>query len=114
MSERPACDADRVLAELTHGLQLPRGPGDTLATETSEALDILGHALELCDTPNALAVWREALWHGRLTADGRAAVMTMLEFINRAVSEGRQHLIFEICDCLAALISQHDRDRVPA
>jgi hypothetical protein len=106
MTEIAACDIPRVLDDLARNLQAPRVPGEQLPKPTLEALDILAHALEFGQTPAGLEVWRTALWEGRLTADGRSAATTMLEYVNSAVLSGQQHLIWEICDCLRRLLTE--------
>lgn len=69
------------------------------------ALDIVRHALEFSHTPDALALWREALWHRRLRPEARVAVLEMLEYALEAAARGELTAITNICDCLQQILS---------
>lgn len=74
-----------------------------LDPDTVLALDIVQHALSFTSHPEALELFREALWQRRLTDDVRTAMRQMMEHIIEATNRGEEDAASKICDCLEAL-----------
>lgn len=81
-----------------------RPDAGTLSEETALALDIVTHALEFDQAPDALSVWRAALWQRTLQPRGREAVTRMLEHLMTLAAQGRLDAVAEICNCLPGIL----------
>jgi hypothetical protein len=85
-----------------------------LPDESVQGLDVLYHALIFTQTPDALSIWRTALWERTLTDQGRAVMTEMLNYLNREVRDGRGEAVSGVCDCLTAIFSARtDMEREP-
>jgi hypothetical protein len=72
----------------------------TLDPETVLALDIVQHALNFTHQPDALQLFREALWERTVADRTKAAVTRMMEHIVEATDRGEVDAASKICNCL--------------
>src|SRR5512140_3180597 len=100
-------DSRRSVAQVVEQFELHirRAPAEgVLDRHAVEALDVVGHALAFTRHPRALELWRDALWNRKLVPESREAVAAMVDFMMKAVREGRDDEISRVCDCLHVLI----------
>ncbi len=109
-----AVEVDDAVARIARSINEHPAQG-FLPDESVEGLDVLYHALVFAEAAEALSIWRTALWDRTLTAEGRAAVTRMLDFLNGEVQAGRGEAVSAVCDCLTAIFStgpSRERDQV--
>jgi hypothetical protein len=75
-----------------------------LDNETVSALDIVAHALTFAKPPDALTLWRDALWRRRLSETSRAALNELLTYIVGEAARGEMRTVSDICNCLEAVV----------
>ena len=116
MTQSTGRSVEQVVQELESRIRRNSVAG-VLGRHTVEALDVVGHALTFTRHPQALELWREALWNRQLVPEAREAVRGMLEYMKEAVRAGRNEEISRICDCLQVVVhgagsrDPHDRER---
>ena len=95
-----------IISTIEHGIRKQPCAG-LLDHETVEALDVIHHALVFVHHPRGNELWREALWHRRLSVETRQALTQMLEYLTEAVARGETQAVSQICDCLQVFVGSN-------
>ena len=80
-----------------------RAAQGVLDSDTVLALDIIQHALTFTNQPDALLLFREALWERTVSDRTSAAIRQMMEYIVEATNHGEADAASSICNCLHAV-----------
>ncbi len=102
-----ATHIDDVVASIRGRIEAPR-ISDKLDKDTAEAIDVVHHALVFMRHTRGMALWRAALWEGRLDPQAELSLRGMLVYLLAAVDRGEIALVSQICDCLHEILP-HDK-----